>query len=168
MDIKIKSLAQNHDRANFNCGVPPLNRFLKKYALQNQTRHISKTFVAVHNQHTTLEKQRVLGFYTLSTGQIRVEALPDGVKHPKYPVSIARLARLAVDLDYQAKGIGGFLLHDALQRVKTVAKSVGIFAVVVDAKDAKAQSFYKQYGFSDLQEAGLSLFLPMKTLEQLE
>lgn len=168
MEIKIEPLERFHHRGDFDCGVKELNNFLKKYSFQNQKSHISKTFVAIDGEKTASTSEKdVLGFYTLSTGQIDFEVLPKGIKHPRYPVSIARLARLAVDLKCQGQGIGGFLLHDALQKIKTVSQVVGIFAIVVDAKDAKAKSFYERYGFISLEETNLTLCLPMKVLDQL-
>ena len=165
MERAIVALEQFHNRSGFDCGVKELNTFLKKYSFQNQKSYISKTFVAVDDeQRTTGNEKNVLGFYSLSTGQINSDVLPKEVKHPKYPVSIARLARLAVDLKYQGEGLGGLLLYDALQKVKLVSQVVGIFAVVADAKDAKAKSFYERYGFVSLQETDLTLCLPMKVL----
>lgn len=167
MDVKIEPLERLHDRNDFDCGVNELNLFLKKYSFQNQKNHISKTFVAVGVNEDSVKETNVLGFYTLSTGQINFQVLPEAVKHPKYPVSIARIARLAVDLKCQGGGVGGFLLYDALQKIKTVSKVIGIFAVVVDAKDARAKSFYERYGFVSLQDTDLTLCLPMKVIDQL-
>lgn len=170
MEIKIERLGRHHDRRQFSCGAKELDDFLKQYAFQNQKNHISKTFVAVEDAQVAANEKNekeVLGFYTLSTGQIHFDRLPKGVKHPKYPVSIARLARLAVDLTCQGKGVGGALLHDALEKIKAVSQVMGIFAVVVDAKDAEAKSFYERYGFVSLEETDWTLFLPMKVIDQL-
>lgn len=167
MNIKVEPLERSHHRNDFDCGVEELNNFLKRYSFQNQKSHISKTFVAINEKDANQNKSCVLGFYTLSTGQINFDALPSGIKHPRYPVSIARLARLAVDLKLQGQGVGGFLLHDALQKIKTVSQTVGIFAIVVDAKDAEAKLFYQRYGFVPLQDSDLTLCLPTKVLDQL-
>lgn len=168
MDIKIEPLSRSHDRGEFDCGVKELNDFLKKYALQNQKNHLSRTFVATTpGQEKCTSKDGILGFYTLSIGDMDYNLLPGDIRHPKYPVSIARLARLAVDLKNKGRGIGGFLLHDALQKIKSASKSVGIFAVVVDAKDIGAKSFYKHYGFVSLEDTDLTLVLPMKVIEDI-
>jgi ribosomal protein S18 acetylase RimI-like enzyme len=168
MEINIEPLGPSHNRSDFDCGVKELNNFLKKYSFQNQKNYISKTFVAIGDGQLSAEgKKTVLGFYTLSTGQINFDELPEGIKHPRYPVSIARLARLAVDIKQQEQGLGGFLLHDALQKIKMVSQVLGIFAIVVDAKDTQAKSFYERYGFVSLQESDLTLCLPMKVIDQL-
>jgi len=165
MEIKIEPLERFHNRNDFDCGNKKLNDFLKKYSFQNQKNNISKTFITV-DAGSSIAKN-IAGFYTLSSGQINFDVLPKGVKHPKYPVSIARIARLAVDVKYQGNGVGGFLLYDALQKIKAVSQVVGIFAIVVDAKDAKAKSFYERYGFVSLQDSDLTLCLPMKVVDQL-
>lgn len=165
MDIKVELLDRTHNRDEFDCGVEELNTFLKKYSFQNQKNHINKMFIAIESAKKN--QKNILGFYTLSTGQISFDSLPKEIKHPKYPVSIARLARLSTDLKYQGEGVGGFLLHDALQKIKIASEMIGIFAVVVDAKDVKAKSFYQHYGFVLLQDSDLTLCLPMKMLEKL-
>ena len=43
----------------------------------------------------------------------------------------------------------------------------GIFAVVVDAKDTIAKSFYEHCGFVPLEDTELTLFLPMKITEKI-
>lgn len=163
MDIVIEPLHKSHHREAFDCGVVELNQFLKKYAHQNQKNSISKTFVAIDQQ----KKNEVLGFYTLASGHIHLDQLPKKQKHPEHPVSIARLARLAVDLKSQGNGIGSYLLYDALQKIKAASNIIGIFTVVVDAKDEKAKSFYERYGFIELQNPAMTLFLPMKTINKL-
>ena len=161
--IIIEPLNRSHNRNSFDCGIAELNGFLTKFANQNQKNSISKTFVAIQPPN----KKDILGFYTLTTGQINFSQLPDQQKHPRHPVSIARLARLAVNLKAQGKGVGGNLLFDALEKVKVASNMIGIFAVVVDAKDKNAQSFYKHYGFVELKNPDMALCLPMKTINKL-
>jgi hypothetical protein len=36
-------LTKDHDRNLFDCGVPALNDYLKKYALQNQKKYAART-----------------------------------------------------------------------------------------------------------------------------
>ena len=167
MDINIEVLDKSHCRDNFDCGIDELSTFLKKYARQHQRNNISKTFVAVPKNAKGNVSKEVLGYYTLSSGQIDQSQLPVEKKHPRHPVSIARLARLAVDLKHQGDGVGGDLLYDALNKVKAASDMIGIYAVIVDAKDNSAKSFYEHYGFIELQNPDLTLFLPMKTINKL-
>ena len=79
MEINIEPLGPSHNRSDFDCGVKELNNFLKKYSFQNQKNYISKTFVAIGDGQLSAEgKKTVLGFYTLSTGQINFDELPEG------------------------------------------------------------------------------------------
>jgi len=167
MDINIEVLDKTHYRDGFDCGVGELNTFLKKYARQHQKNSISKTFVAVPVSAAGKANKEVLGYYTLSSGQIDQSQLPVTKKHPRHPVSIARLARLAVDLKSQGDGVGGSLLYDALNKAKAASDMMGIYAVIVDAKDNSTKAFYEHYGFIELQNPDLTLFLPMKTIHKL-
>jgi hypothetical protein len=54
---------------------------------------------------------------------------------------------------------------DALKKSLKSTKSVAAFAVVVDAKDDRATTFYRKHGFVPLR--GKRLVLPMKTVRDL-
>ncbi len=165
MDFIVELLDRHHDRSQFDCGSLPLNEYLTKYAYQNQKNNISKTFVALNSEE--IKTKEICGFFTLSSGKIHFEQLPNSIKHPKYPVLIARLARLAVDKKYQGQGLGGYLLHAALDKARAAADVLGIFAIVVDAKDKEAVNFYQHYGFQYLNSASNSLFLPIHVIRNL-
>lgn len=167
MDLIIEQLNVTlHDRKSFDCGVDELNIFLKQHANQNQSKNMSKTYVAVvavsANDH-----KKIYGYYTLSAEHIQCNQLPESVKSKlsKYPIPIARIGRLAVDKDHKGQGIGGFLLHDAFSNVLSIADKMGVFAVVVDAKNDDAKVFYGNYGFTELQDSELTLFLPIDTIK---
>lgn len=84
-------------------------------------------------------------------------------KLPRYPVVPAvLLGRLAVERRYQGQGLGGILLADALMR--TARAELGVFAMVVDAKDEAAQSSYEHYGFTVLPGEARRLCLPIVTV----
>lgn len=167
MDLITEQLdTASHDRGSFDCGVNELNIFLKQHASQNQAKNISKTYVAVVAVSSD-DRKKIYGYYTLSAGHVLCEQLPENTKSklPRYPVPVARIGRLAVDKNHQGQGIGGLLLHDAFSSVLNIADKMGVFAVVVDAKNEGAKNFYKNYGFSELQDSGLSLFLPVTTIK---
>lgn len=155
-----------HDRNSFDCGVNELNVFLKKHANQNHSKNISATYVAVVAVSSD-DRKKIYGYYTLSAGHIQCDQLPENIKTklPKYPIPIARIGRLAVDKDYKGQGIGGFLLHDAFANVLSIADKMGVYAVVVDAKNDDARAFYQNYGFAKLQDSELTLFLPTDTIK---
>jgi len=84
---------------------------------------------------------------------------------PRYPLLPAALVgRLAVDQSFHGKGLGGALLADAALRV--IKSDVKALALVVDAKDDDAVSFYRHHGFQVFAGRPFSLFLPLATFRK--
>lgn len=121
------------------------------------------------------ESNAVLGYYTLSALSVDVGAWPEAVARrlPRYPVVPATLlGRLAVDRRLRGKGagehrLGEHLLMDALRRALGASREVASVAVVVDAKDDNAATFYRRYDFIPFADPANRLFLPMATIERL-
>jgi ribosomal protein S18 acetylase RimI-like enzyme len=160
----IESLKKRHRREAFDCEIPELNEFLKKYARQSSSLNISRTYVA-----TSHGEMDVLGYYTLRAGQAECAQLPpaESRRLPRYPVPVVHLARLAVHKNERGKGLGEFLLVDALRRMFRAGTEIGAFAVEVIAKNEAARRFYLKYGFHSLLDDQLHLYLSMKTLKKL-
>ena len=161
MNYIIEPLTTAHDRSLFDCGEASLNVFLKQFARQNDARGLGRTYVAGLPDET-----RILGYYTLSSGSIAVEQMPE--KLPRYPVPVAHLGRLAVDLEARRDGLGSLLLIDALRRVTKVAEQLGIYAVEVYALTDEARNFYLRYGFTELLDDQLHMYLSIKNIRRLE
>jgi ribosomal protein S18 acetylase RimI-like enzyme len=159
------TLDKSFDRDDFDCGSEELNSFLKAKARQNQKAGFNRTFVAIKSDDAD---KKVLGFYSLSMGEIDLSNLPETLrkKLPKHPVPIARMGRLAVDKSTQGQGLGKLLLVDAMKRVQAASRSVGVYALLVDAKDDQAKAFYKKYGFIELVDEPMTLFLPLASFPQ--
>lgn len=159
----IVPLDRSHSRADFDCGKPALDNFIRTLVNTYEKRSLGRTFVAVRPG-----EMRVDGYYTLASGSISFENLPKGSakKLPKHPVPVVLLARLAVDLGSRGKGLGEKLLLDALQRSFKLGEELGIHAVEVDAIDEDARGFYAKYGFVPLLDRPLHLFLPIATIRQ--
>jgi GNAT superfamily N-acetyltransferase len=88
---------------------------------------------------------------------------------PRYPlVPVVLLGRLAIDHDYQGRGLGAVLLFDALRRAFAVGtQQIAAVAVIVDALHERARAFYERYGFQRFSDDEYRLFLPMWTIAQL-
>ena len=56
---------------------------------------------------------------------------------------------------------------DALRRAFNNTATVGSIAVVVEAENEKARSFYLSYGFLSFPDQPGKLFLPMRTINKL-
>ncbi|EIJ41864.1 acetyltransferase [Beggiatoa alba B18LD] len=160
----IKALSKKHHKKDFDCHEPALTEYLQKYALQHANRNLNKSYVACHID----TPEHIAGFYSLSTGSIMPEQLPNTAKAGiKHAIPIAYLTRLAVDYREQGKDLGAFLLINALERCLKISQEVGLFGVVVDAKNDTAKSFYSQYGFEPLSSNELSLILLTKDISFL-
>jgi GNAT superfamily N-acetyltransferase len=152
-------IGKAHDRAAFACGEPDLDEYLKRYARQNHESGGAKCFVAAPADEPT----RVLGFYTLSPASLEYPRTPAIAKKGlgRYDVPVFRLGRLAVDLSAQGRGLGGALLLRAAVRCMRVAEEVGGVALLIDAKNDAAAHWYEGYGAVRLEDAPLSLVLPL-------
>ena len=72
------------------------------------------------------------------------------------------LARLAIDLDYQKRGLGFSLLQDAITRAIAVAEHAGIRALLTHPLDAEAAAFYRRFGFEPAPHDARQLLLLLK------
>lgn len=163
-DWTIERLGRSHERAEFDCGTPSLDDFIRRFVGQYEKRDLGRTYVAVRPGD-----RRIGGYYTLASGGIRFQALPreSARKLPRHPVPTILIARLAVDRDAQGQGLGSDHLIDALARCMTLAEPLGVHAVEVDAIDARAARFYAKHGFVPLLDDELHLYLPIATIRGL-
>lgn len=163
MQLKFYELNKTFDRENFDCGIQELNTFLKQEARQQQSKNINRTFVLVDDQQGY---NKVLAYYSISMCEISLASLPKNIKKklPKYPIPAARIGRLAVDKTVQKQGLGKLVLIDALLRIKKVALNIGVYAVIVDAKNDLARYFYKYFGFIEFEDNKNSLFFPVASI----
>ena len=155
VSIRIETLASGHDRRAFSCGIDALDQYLRRFARQHADANISRTYVAVKGA-------TIHGFYSLAMSGIRRENLPAEYfsRVPNFPLPVARLARLAVDVKHQRHRLGQLLLIDALQRCLLISESIGMLGVIVDAKDERARGWYERFEFERLPKAPLTLWLP--------
>ncbi len=149
-------LGTSHRLEEFDCGKPALTDWLLHHARQAQGSGSARTFVAC-------DQDRVAAYYSLTVGQIDTLEAPEQIRRGmgQYPIPLVILARLAVDLDYQKRGLGFSLLQDAITRTVSIADQAGIRALLTHPIDAEADSFYRRFGFepTPLQERQLILLL---------
>lgn len=160
--MRIAPLADHHDRATFECGVEPLDRYFRTQAGQDARRRVSSCFVLTDNDVSPL------GFYTLAATSIALGDLPPPLtkRLPRYPsVPATLLGRLAVDRHHRGRRLGERLLFDAFRRA--LQNEIATYAFVVDDKDDAAASFYTAYDFMPLTSGGRRLFLPMAEIAGL-
>jgi ribosomal protein S18 acetylase RimI-like enzyme len=158
--FRIEVLGAGHDREVFSCGVDTLDRYFLERVTQDIRRRATACFVALET-----DTNRVVGYYTLAAGVIPLTDMPEDIikRLPRYPsVPVAKLGRLAIDVDFQGRRLGGALLWDAIMRASR--SEVAVFAVVVDAKDNLAEAFYRHHGFASFGSIPRQLILPLTNL----
>ena len=155
----LAQLEAKHDRTAFHSDSDPLNRYLRERATQDVRRRVAACFVAL------ADGKRIAGYYTLASASLLLADLPASIgrKLPRYPtVPTVRMGRLAVDQAFKGQGLGGALLADALHR--TARSEIAAYALIVDAKDDAAATFYRHHGFIPLPDSPLAMFLPLATV----
>ena len=155
-------ISKKHDREAFDCGDEALNEFLRRYARKSHERGGAKTFLAIGDADKS-----VLGFYSLSPASVDYARAPEIVRRglARHDVPGFRLARLAVDLRWQGRGIGGQLLLAAGRRCLLAAAEVGGVVLVIGAKNERVAAWYASYGAVPLLDAPSTLLLPLATIQ---
>ena len=148
-----RALTSKDPVADFDCEVQILNRYLQKHAYQAQQGEGARTYV------TFDENGKIAGYFTLAYGSVEHAKAPERVTKglPKHPIPVILLARLAVDKSCKGRGLGAELLRDAMLRTLNAADIAGLRAIVVDAKDESAKTFYQRYGFEPFRDDPMRL-----------
>jgi GNAT superfamily N-acetyltransferase len=133
---------------------------LQKQVTQDVRRRATACYVA-----TAVSEAKVAGYYTLAAAGVLLAEMPIELAErlPRYHfVPVARLDRLAVDRTYHGRKLGSALLWDAVQRYRR--SEVAVFALVVDAKDDQAETFYRHHDFITFGSQPRQLVLPLTNL----
>jgi predicted N-acetyltransferase YhbS len=154
-------LAAEHELEEFNCGTPPLDEWLKRRARQNEASGASRTYVIA-------EGRRVVGYYGLAAGSVLHEVATSRVRrNMPDPVPVALLGRLAVDRQWQGRGLGAALLRDAVLRVVGAAGTIGVRALLVHAISADAKAFYERWGFRSSTTDPMTLMITIEEAQKM-
>lgn len=150
---------RRHDRKAFRCGEPSLDDYLRRLAGQHQRDGIATTHVLIESS----APGTILGFYSLAAAQVLLDDLAerDRKRLPIYPIPAARLARLAVAVSEQGRGLGEALLQDAVRRCLALRSDLGLRLMVVDALHERAAAFYRLYGFRETADNARRLYLTL-------
>ncbi|MBN9746448.1 N-acetyltransferase [Amycolatopsis sp. A1MSW2902] len=156
-----RKLQRTDDVAGFQSGADELDTWLTKFAYTNQKSDSAVTYV------TTTQDGRVVGYYAITVSGVSKQHVPNVVagNSPPKDIPCILLARLAVDWEYQGKGIGRHLLKDAMERAVGLSESVGIRALLIHARDEDARNFYMaQAEFVESPSDPMHLMLSMKDI----
>jgi GNAT superfamily N-acetyltransferase len=153
--LQPEPLADRHDIGDFRSGEVSLDDWLKRRARANQVSGASRTYVVC-------EGKRVIGYYALASGVVTVESAPGRFRrNMPNPIPVAVLARLAVDHDWQGRGIGRALFRDAARRVAHAAETIGIRGIIVHAISEEAKNFYLALGFDASPSEPMTLMVTL-------
>lgn len=152
--LRIEKLRRAHPVDAFDCGNETLNRFLVRYAFQNQQADASQTYVALDGD---------------CVGEAAYDGAPARLVKglARHPVPMMLLARLAVAKPYQGRQLGAGLLKDAMLRTLQAADIAGIRAFAVHAKDDSARAFYEHFDFVPSPTDPYHLFLLLKDVKRI-
>jgi GNAT superfamily N-acetyltransferase len=153
-----------HDVSRFSCGNPALDEYLHNTVAQ----HTAATYVLIDAAVQTTS-HRVFGYYTLNSFSIprRQARRRDRDRHlgGYDPVPAVLIGRLALDRDFQGRGLGSALLTSALIQILTIRERMGVAVAVVHAIDDAAAAFYEHQGFTQFRDQPHHLYYPLVTFE---
>ena len=157
----VEKLNRSHSTSGFECGAEAFDRYLVRYAFMNQQANASQTYVG-------LKGSELIGYYSLVVGEVSYGDGPERLRKglARHPIPLMILARLAVVVSWQGKGIGTALLRDAMLRTMQASDIAGIRALAAHAKDDAARQFYERFGFIPSPADPLHLYLLIKDLRE--
>jgi GNAT superfamily N-acetyltransferase len=148
-----RPLHESDDLASFDSGSDPLDRWLRERGIRNQASGDTRTFVVASGP-------TIVAFYTLSASVAAHAALTAVMRrNAPDPIPTLLLGRLAVSSRHARRGIGRHLVLDAARRTVLVAEHAGVRALMVNPKDAAAESFYAACGFKLMPRGQLTLMV---------
>ena len=158
--FSIEALKPAHNRTGFPSGVEPLDRYFRELVTQEVKRRVSNCFVALDTAGV------IAVYYSFAVASLPLMELSADEKQrlPRYALLPAGLiGRLAVDQKYQGNGS---VAPSLWMPARAARAEPAIFALIVDAKDASAVTFYGRHDFRRFARTPASLFLPIATAPQ--
>jgi len=154
-------LSAGHEVEGFDSGVSSLDAWLVRYANLALGAGSARTYVTVD-----ANGGRVVGYYALAAASVeRDDATARAARGmPRHPIPAVLLARLAVDRSVRGRGLGAWLLADAMRRTAGAAETLGVRVLLAHAIDDTARAFYERFGFEASPTDPLNLQLLIKDL----
>ncbi|WP_414694626.1 GNAT family N-acetyltransferase [Phenylobacterium sp.] len=156
-------LRPEHDLQDFsNERHPALDDWLKDRARGSEGLS-ARTYVVC----AAAPPEQVVGYYAIATATAHRVGLPSAKLRRGMPeeVPLLLIGRLAVDRNFQGRGLGSALLVDALQRCAAAARIAGVRGVLAHAIDQEAVNFYARHGFIAAPPLGeRTMLMPIEIL----
>src|SRR5437899_8304645 len=155
-----QKLTAKHDFSSFKSGEPALDDWLRRRALANEESGASRTYVVCTGD-------RVVGYYALANGAVaHTVATGKTRRNMPEPIPVMVLGRLAIDRNFQGRGLGAALLRDAVLRTLQAADIAGIRAILVHAISEDVKKFYERCGFSPSPVDPMTLMITVADAER--
>lgn len=157
-------LSQRHDLSVFRNGrQPSLDDWLKTRARLSEG-WSARTYIVTPAQ----EPNCAIGYHCLCTAMIERAQLPSAKlrRDMPDPLPMMLIGRLAIDQNWQKRGLGSALLVDAIRRCVAASQIIGARGIIAHAIDNDAENFYQRHGFLVTPVERLML-LPMETAGML-
>lgn len=141
MSLQFAPLCREHDRKNFDCGEPEMNRYIHQYLAQ-QVKQWNTSCTVLEDAST----HEMIGFFTINPSSIPRSDLPFSVHSAYETASVYLLGRLAVSVKHQGKGYARLLLDEAVDSLtnRSAPRALGL---LVELKSPDLEGFYRNYGF---------------------
>ena len=158
-------------RADFDCGVPQINNYLKRTAKKATKADMIRVWVALD------DGRRIIGYYGINMHSVIADEMPEiftrnAPRHGILPTAF--ISMIGVDLPMQGQGMGSALLADALSRIGRISNDIATCAVLLDVYDCgnpeivtRRKAYYESFGFVALPDQPMRLFMPMQTVRRL-
>ncbi|HEX6601963.1 MAG TPA: GNAT family N-acetyltransferase [Solirubrobacterales bacterium] len=136
-----------HRIKGFESGEGSLDVWLARHALMARGVGSARTYVVTDAE----QEDRVVGYHALTVASLNQDEVTKraakGMGH--YPVPSVLLARLAVDMSVQGRGVGTLLMQDAMLRTLSVSREIGVRLLLAHALDDSVRAFYMKFGFEE-------------------
>ena len=157
-------LTEAHDHSTFQSGEPVLDEWLRRRAWPNLQMAASRTYVVCPTV-----SNMIAGYFSLSMGQILGQDVTGAMRrNMSRRIAAVTLGRLAIDRNWQGKGLGSALLADVVRRALRASSEVVARLVIVHAISPAAEAFYLHHGFTRLPIETPTLALDLLKLAGVE
>lgn len=145
--------------AAFSCGEPSLDSWLKNRARASDGKS-ARTYVICG-------EEKVIAYYCLSAGCIRRELAPKRIsRNMPDPIPVIVLGRLAVDREFQGRGISSSLMRHCLLQTISASDLIGARALVVNPLNHLVVKYYLDLGFLGIDPTNDTLYMPIETIRR--
>lgn len=177
--LTIEPLAPAHDRAAFVC----LDQSLTDYITGGKClKDVAENNASVYS--CVDEENKVLGFFTLSSGGISRESVARALygnnwqarkkrdihdiyrKFPYDMIGVTVLGRLAIHSSLKGHNFGPAFIAHALRIAAENSAIVSSKMVFLQAKNERVEAIYQQMGFINIPETERQMFMQMDTIKQ--